>query len=119
MVSNAQWQSTEGRALLNSIVTSKIPTWTTGLYPFQADCITRILDGEDLLCCTATGDRKSALFMVPIIVHVELWEQKEKYRDFATNAREKPVGIVVTPTKGLAGNLVCFQSFATEYIPDL
>ena len=65
----------------------------TGLYPFQADCITRILDGEDLLCCTTTGDGKLALFMVPIIVHVELWEQKEKYGDFVMNAKRNQSGL--------------------------
>ena len=42
------------------------------------------------------GDGKSALFMVLIIVYAVLWEEKEKYGEFATNAQEKPVRIVVS-----------------------
>ncbi|KAJ7811698.1 hypothetical protein B0H14DRAFT_2606351 [Mycena olivaceomarginata] len=45
-----------------------IPQWSNGLYPWQLEFIIRILDGKDAICCTATGDSKSALFAVPIIV---------------------------------------------------
>ncbi|KAJ7266413.1 P-loop containing nucleoside triphosphate hydrolase protein, partial [Mycena haematopus] len=56
------------------------------------------------LCCMATGGGKSAIFAVPIIVHREMARNPHLYPDLPTRAL--PVGIVVTPTKGLAANIV-------------
>ncbi|THU94262.1 hypothetical protein K435DRAFT_602118, partial [Dendrothele bispora CBS 962.96] len=55
---------------------------------------------------TATGDGKSALFAVPILVHTEISRNPDLYPTFSVNIRKKPVGIVITPTKGLANNIV-------------
>ncbi len=41
-----------------------------------------------------------ASYIVPILVHQEL------NNDYAKEVRRLPVGVVVTPTKGLACNLV-------------
>ncbi|KAJ7348670.1 hypothetical protein DFH08DRAFT_652373, partial [Mycena albidolilacea] len=54
------------------------------------------------ICCTATGDGKSALFAVPVFR--EVWANRHLYLDLPTRAT--PVGIVITPTKGLAPNIV-------------
>ncbi|KAJ7712857.1 hypothetical protein B0H16DRAFT_1247669, partial [Mycena metata] len=52
---------------LKQIVVKKVFQWTGGLRDWQATVIAWILDGEDVLCITATGDGKSALFAVPIL----------------------------------------------------
>ncbi|KAJ7097721.1 P-loop containing nucleoside triphosphate hydrolase protein, partial [Mycena epipterygia] len=55
-------------------------------------------------CCMATGDGKSALFAVPIIVLRETARDRHLYPDLPGRALLQ--GIVVTPTKGLAANIV-------------
>lgn len=100
----ATWTSSEGISALKSIAAARIPHWTNGLRPFQLDCVPRILDGQRLLCCTATSDGKSALFSLPILAHFEIFAHRSQYPKL--DVKECPVGIVVTPTKGLAGNIV-------------
>ncbi|KAJ7271343.1 P-loop containing nucleoside triphosphate hydrolase protein, partial [Mycena haematopus] len=56
------------------------------------------------LCITATGDGKSALFTVPILVLLEVAENPEAYPGFCR--QKKPVGIVISPTKGLSENMI-------------
>ncbi|KAJ7885278.1 hypothetical protein B0H14DRAFT_2257661, partial [Mycena olivaceomarginata] len=55
-------------------------------------------------CCIATGGGKSALFGVPIIVLKEMARNPDLYPDLP--GRLLPVGLVITPTKGLAANIV-------------
>ncbi|KAJ7804881.1 hypothetical protein B0H14DRAFT_3773290 [Mycena olivaceomarginata] len=52
----------------------------------------------------ATGGGKSAVFAVPIIVLKEMARNPDLYPDLPTRAL--PMGIVITPTKGLAANIV-------------
>jgi hypothetical protein len=52
----------EGRATIIKIIKELVPEWDEGLHMWQLDFVVRILDGEDILCCTAMGDGKSALF---------------------------------------------------------
>ncbi|KAJ7627262.1 hypothetical protein FB45DRAFT_749306 [Roridomyces roridus] len=99
------WNSNEGIAALTSVVSARIPSWTTGLREWQIEPILRILDSEDVLLCTATGAGKSALFIVPILCHLEVAAHPELYPK--SPVRKHPLGMVVTPTKGLARNLVC------------
>ncbi|KAJ7857845.1 hypothetical protein B0H14DRAFT_3085158 [Mycena olivaceomarginata] len=68
MASRYRWNSEQGRHAVALAVKKCIPQWSNGLYPWQLEFIIRILDGKDAICCTATGDGKSALFAVPIIV---------------------------------------------------
>ena len=87
-----------------------------------------ILDGRDLLCCTATGDGKSAAFAIPCLVLLEYNNNPEAYpRDLPTRAKSIGPGVVITPTKDLANNIVCsfnssiahllsWQTFQTERI---
>ncbi|KAF8207369.1 hypothetical protein K438DRAFT_1962298 [Mycena galopus ATCC 62051] len=104
MVSRYRWSDPKGVQTVTEIVKKRIPQWKDGLYPAQLKLIVRILDGEDIFCCMATGGGKSALFAVPIVVLKELAAHPELYADLP--ARALPVGIVVTPTKGLAANIV-------------
>ncbi|THU91468.1 hypothetical protein K435DRAFT_841004 [Dendrothele bispora CBS 962.96] len=100
------YQSNQGQEALKSIVKKLIPQWSNGLRDFQAESIPLILDNQDLFAITATGDGKSALFAVPILVHTEISRNPDLYPTFSVNIRKKPVGIVITPTKGLANNIV-------------
>ena len=60
------------------------------------------------MCSVTTGSGKSALFIVPILVHQELAAHPHLYPNHSKNAHSLPAGVVVTPTKGLVGNLVRF-----------
>ncbi|KAJ7366079.1 hypothetical protein DFH08DRAFT_679658 [Mycena albidolilacea] len=80
-----------------------IPAWKDGLRGVQEDLASARLGGDDILCCTATGDGKSAAFSVPFY----LGEVRNPVLYPAgLPTRSNPVGIVVTPTKGLAANIV-------------
>ncbi|KAJ6449998.1 P-loop containing nucleoside triphosphate hydrolase protein [Mycena sanguinolenta] len=104
MTTRLLWKDDLGRETINRIVKKVIPGWTDGLRPVQMDLVVAILDGDDVLCCTATGDGKSAAFSVPLLVLQEYNAHPELYpRGLRT--RVGAVGIVVTPTKGLANNI--------------
>ncbi|KAJ7923302.1 hypothetical protein B0H13DRAFT_2403863 [Mycena leptocephala] len=83
MPNYASWMSPEGHTVLKAIVSSEIPAWKDGLRERQIQPILRILDGQDVFLCTATGDGKS-------------------FRRSCKNL----VGVVITPTKGLGRNIV-------------
>ncbi|EEB88771.1 hypothetical protein MPER_13216 [Moniliophthora perniciosa FA553] len=102
----ASFRSVEGLKALDDIVKTRIPQWSNGLRQFQRESISTILDQVDLMCITATGDGKSALFAVPILVHLEIIRNPSKYPKFNILMKEKPVGLVVIPTKGLGNNIV-------------
>ncbi|KAJ7218596.1 P-loop containing nucleoside triphosphate hydrolase protein [Mycena pura] len=97
------WMSPAGATALKSIVATCLPSWKAGLHPWQEEPILRILDGQDILLCTATGSGKSSLFMVPILCHQEVHKQPHLYPGLRACAN--PLGIVITPTKGLGRNL--------------
>ncbi|KAJ6506834.1 hypothetical protein C8R45DRAFT_970692, partial [Mycena sanguinolenta] len=67
MTARISWRSDLGRDTLDKIV-KVVPAWKDGLRPVQADLVAAILYGDDVLCCTATGDGKSAAFSIPILV---------------------------------------------------
>ncbi|KAJ6449538.1 hypothetical protein C8R45DRAFT_849659, partial [Mycena sanguinolenta] len=100
---------------INRIVQKVIPAWTVGLRPLQMDLVVAILDGDDVLFCTATGDGKSAAFSVPHLVLQEYNAYPELYlRGLRT--RIGAVGIVVTPTKGLTNNIVGGRNTASTLL---
>ncbi|KAJ7483467.1 hypothetical protein FB451DRAFT_1028909, partial [Mycena latifolia] len=98
-------QDAIGCQTMNTIVKKLVPEWKDGLRPVQEDLISAMLDGDDILCCTATGDGKSGAFSVPILVLNEYNNHRELY-PAVLPTRLNPVGMVVTPTKGLAANIV-------------
>ncbi|KAJ7233352.1 hypothetical protein C8J57DRAFT_1532470 [Mycena rebaudengoi] len=71
--------SSVGRETIKKIVQKVIPQWKGGLCPVQEDLVAPILDGDDILCCTVTGDGKSAAFYVPILVLNEYNAHPELY----------------------------------------
>ena len=100
---------------INTIVKKLIPRWTSGLCVVQLDLISAILDGEDILCCTATGDGKLAAFSVPTLVLLEYNKYPEMY-PAGLPTWTRPVGVIITPMKGLADNTVCFPCLKTKMI---
>ncbi|KAJ7309483.1 hypothetical protein DFH08DRAFT_974731 [Mycena albidolilacea] len=104
MAPRFRWKDPEGVRTITLIVKKIIPQWKDGLYPWQLKLVVRILDGGDIFCCIATGGGKSALFGVPIIVLKEMARNPDLYPDLP--GRLLPVGLVITPTKGLAANIV-------------
>jgi superfamily II DNA/RNA helicase len=105
MAQKLRWRAPIGRNTIQKIVKKLIPAWKDGLRPVQEDLVSAILDGEDILCCTATGDGKSAAFSVPILALNEYNNNPLLY-PAGLPTRLNPVGMVVTPTKGLAANIV-------------
>ncbi|KAF8198225.1 hypothetical protein K438DRAFT_1584225 [Mycena galopus ATCC 62051] len=105
MAPRLRWKDDLGQQTIRTIVTKVIPEWKDGLRPVQMDLVSAILDGDDVLCCTATGDGKSAAFSVPILVLKEYNANPILYLA-GLRTRVDPVGVVVTPTKGLASNIV-------------
>ncbi|KAJ6471023.1 P-loop containing nucleoside triphosphate hydrolase protein [Mycena sanguinolenta] len=99
-----KWQTETGYATIRRIVSEKIPQWTGGLHEWQVTVVAWILDGEDVLCVTTTGDGKSALFAVPMIILLEVAANPAAYPGFMKY--KKPVALVIAPTKGLAANIV-------------
>ncbi|KAK0191935.1 hypothetical protein F5146DRAFT_888194, partial [Armillaria mellea] len=61
------WKVPEGLQTIKIVVAKRIKAWKDGLCPFQEQPIVHILNGEDVLLCTATGDGQSALFAIPIL----------------------------------------------------
>jgi len=107
MPPGARWQDPIGLETINTIVKKRIPTWPNGLHLVQSELVSTILDGQDILCCTATGHGKSAAFAVPCLVLAEYNAHPELYPP-GLPTRKRPIGVVITPTKGLASNTVCF-----------
>ena len=103
------WQDPEGRATIIKIIKELVPEWDEGLHMWQLNLVVQILDGEDVLCCTATGDGKSTLFATPIIVLQEKAQNPGLYPDLPYCSN--PISLIVTPTKGLSTNIVSPGSY--------
>jgi len=55
----------------------------------QLELISAILDGQDILCCTATGDGKLAAFSIPCLVLLVYNQHPESYpTNFPTCSRQ-------------------------------
>ena len=68
MATEARWQDPLGLETIQTIVKNIIPTSMDGLHLVQLELVSAVLDGRIILCCTATGDGKSAAFTIPGLV---------------------------------------------------
>jgi superfamily II DNA/RNA helicase len=103
------WKDEIGLKTIKTIV-QECTSFSNGLYSYQLPLVAQILDGDDVLCITATGDGKSALFAIPIVVLREYNINNHLYpRGLPT--RVNPIGIIITPTKGLAQSFVSFLPY--------
>ena len=69
-----------------------------GLHPVQLELVSAIPDGQDILCCTATGNGKSAAFAVPALVLLKYNAHPDAY-PAGLPTRKRPIGVVITPTR--------------------
>jgi superfamily II DNA helicase RecQ len=107
-VEEHRWSSEGGKLIIQSIVRSATP-WKDGLRPQQLEIVSLVLDGIDFLYIDATGSGKSCAFSIPIVILNEYNKSPETY-GMGYRTKEKPVGLVITPTKGLGYNLVRTQN---------
>ncbi|KAF8997550.1 P-loop containing nucleoside triphosphate hydrolase protein [Hymenopellis radicata] len=98
------WDHPHGHETLQNIVKKTVPKWKNGLRENQLKYVPAILDCKDVLCVEVTGGGKSAAFSVPILIHNEVSANPSLYPHFSS--RKFAVGVIVTPTKGLAGDIV-------------
>ena len=69
MAAGARWQDPISLETIQIIVKKVIPTsWMDSLHPVKLELVSAVLDGQNILCCTATGDGKSAAFTIPGLV---------------------------------------------------
>ncbi|KAJ7230880.1 P-loop containing nucleoside triphosphate hydrolase protein [Mycena rebaudengoi] len=80
-----RWFSSNG---LQNLREKVAPLLDFDLDTFQVECPARLLDGQDVLCITATGSGKTALIYVPLL------------------AREGTIQIVICPTNVLQRDMV-------------
>ncbi|THV04180.1 P-loop containing nucleoside triphosphate hydrolase protein [Dendrothele bispora CBS 962.96] len=104
MLSDWEWSTQVGIDTLKCVVSQHIPQWTTGLHTWQLETIPIILTRQNLFAIAATGEGKSALYIVPILVHLELSKKSQSYPSFVV--RDHPVVIVVAPTKALSKSII-------------
>jgi hypothetical protein len=79
---------------------------TNGLITALLRLVSPILEGSDVLYVNATGSGESCAFSTPTVVWNEYHTNPDLYpRGLRTF--KKPVGLVITPRKVLAHNLVC------------
>ncbi|KAJ7573395.1 P-loop containing nucleoside triphosphate hydrolase protein [Mycena floridula] len=79
--------------------------YSAGLYDYQLELVSLILDGESTLFISATADGKSVAFSITILVLLEYNQNPDRYPVGLRTSR-KPIGIVVCPTQGLETNIV-------------
>ncbi|KAE9385360.1 hypothetical protein BT96DRAFT_1091438 [Gymnopus androsaceus JB14] len=101
----------EGVEIVNSIVKKHVSRWKDGLSDLQRICIPKILNLEDVFAINATDGGKSALFGIPVLVHLKISRNVALYPMFDVPICLDTIGVVVMPTKGLANNIVHVLNF--------
>ncbi|KAK0215283.1 hypothetical protein EDD85DRAFT_740146, partial [Armillaria nabsnona] len=99
------WKTPQDLEALKHVVACHILQWKDSLCDQQQEFIPYILNGDNLLVCTATGNRKSAYFTAPILAHIDIHDDPNLYAGF--KAKKRPVGVMIMPTIGLASNIAC------------
>ena len=72
------YKTPQGLEALKCLVARRIPQWKDSLRlsvitsKSSLDFIPHILDDDNLLVCTATGDGKSAYFTAPILAYIDV-----------------------------------------------
>ncbi|ESK87946.1 hypothetical protein Moror_10882 [Moniliophthora roreri MCA 2997] len=115
MVLRIKFQLPEELKTLNTIVKKLISQWNNGLKPFQYQSISKILNLNNLLCITATSDGKLALLAVPLLIYKEISWNCASFPKFGVDIKSKPVGLIITPTKGLVNNIIWLSLFVSSH----
>ncbi|KIM80574.1 hypothetical protein PILCRDRAFT_822305 [Piloderma croceum F 1598] len=93
MAPKLRWRDPIGRETTQKIIKKLLPTWKNGLQDFQLDIVMPTLNGVDGMLLTATGDGKSAAFMIPILVLQEMACNPLEYPDLPRTS--KPIRLVI------------------------
>ncbi|KIO32933.1 hypothetical protein M407DRAFT_66027, partial [Tulasnella calospora MUT 4182] len=100
------WNTVKGHEVIQKIVQKRIPEWVNGAHPWQLPLVARTLDQRHSITVTATGDGKSALFYLPLLVHMELAMNPSLWPQMAASAKKSPAAIIVLPVSAIAATLV-------------
>ncbi|KAG1731878.1 hypothetical protein EDD22DRAFT_973863 [Suillus occidentalis] len=92
--------SDEGRALCRKLLKETMPFDT---HDYQLEVITHMLDGEDVLCTTATGSGKTDAFIR--LMHVIIALSKNPSLAPGKNFPPDPAMLAICPTKALEYDL--------------
>ncbi|PBK83327.1 hypothetical protein ARMGADRAFT_945114, partial [Armillaria gallica] len=95
---------TKGSDAVKLIVSQHITQWNKGLHDFQQEYIPYIFNNDNLLICMAMGDEKSSFVTVSILIYLRVHSNLNSYKGF--EAKKLLVRIIMTPTIGLAENIV-------------
>ena len=96
---------------LETIQTMIIPTWMVSLHLVQLELVSAIFEGQDIPCRTTIGNGKSVAFTVPGVVLLKYNAHLDTY-PARLPTWKRPIGVIITPTKGLANNIICFIPFS-------
>jgi Lhr-like helicase len=100
-----RWHSHEGHTIIQEVMKGHTP-WKAGLRDTQLEVVAEVLDQMSFLYIDATSSGKTVAFSIPILVLLHYNRNSGKF-PAGYRTKEHPVGIVITPTKGLSYNLVC------------
>ncbi|KAJ7579807.1 hypothetical protein C8J56DRAFT_756038, partial [Mycena floridula] len=78
MPNNPRWQDPAGTETIQTIVKSCSP-YSAGLYDYQLQLVSLILDGESTLFISVTADGKSVAFSITILVLLEYNRNPDRY----------------------------------------
>ncbi|KAJ8091931.1 hypothetical protein PM082_024165 [Marasmius tenuissimus] len=84
MPPSTNWSDSTGLGAIKTVVAHRIPQWSQGLFDYQLETISRILDRESVILSAGTGGGKAALFIIPLLVHQELQSNPELYPNIPT-----------------------------------
>ena len=89
------WRSSDGQLRLRGLAHPRIPY---SLADFQPETAGRLLMGQDVLLCSATGDGKTTTIYLYCI------------------ARPDTVNIIISPTNALESDMVCLFTLGGTFI---
>jgi hypothetical protein len=101
---NPRWTEDIGLDAIQTMFRHCSPR-TNGLTTARLRLVSPILEGSDVLYVNATGSGKSCAFSTPTVVWNEYNTNPGLYPR-GSRMFKKPVGLVITPRKGLGHNLV-------------
>lgn len=99
-----RWSTPFGHSVIQKIVKKHVPHWPNGLRDWQVPVVARTLDSIHSMNVTATGDGKSGMYYIPILIHLALAKDPSLWPGMA--CKKYAVGIVVLPINAIATTMV-------------
>lgn len=98
------WNSPRGHDEIQKIVKKCLPQWTEGAKAWQLPIVARTLQGASSINVAATGDGKSALYFLPVLIKKHLEASSGPITP--ANQPRPPVAVIVLPFDSIANSLV-------------